>query len=301
VEAAFSGDSLKVENCIFHGLSGGAISIKGGSRPRSGLTIVNNTFYQCESAVAIEGEAGRVCHADSSGSMVFANNIVMKASSAFVFSGPFWGRYGRTTMVTSNCDFFDLSKGIVMPPVLLKRFVFIDTLMRNPLFASTDAEEYYRPDFMKPALPEVAGGGLSAAFTPGVDFFNKIRDVPITIGAVEGAQPPEGSLAKKAVAGNLPMVPLEFGMFQSYPNPFRQRAHIRFQIAGTGSVKTFIEILRIDGRVVRTLVNDEREPGYYLVAWDGIGNGGESVPVGTYLYRIRAGSFHNVKRMVLLR
>ena len=91
------------------------------------------------------------------------------------------------------------------------------------------------------------------------------------------------------------------GMFQSYPNPFRQRANIRFQIPGTEKVRTYIEILRIDGRVVMTLVNDDRSPGYYMVAWDGRGRSQETMPSGTYLYRIKAGGFRDVKRMVLMR
>jgi hypothetical protein len=154
---------------------------------------------------------------------------------------------------------------------------------------------------MTPTLPAVAGGGLITAFTPKVDFFNKTRDVPVSMGAMEGAQPPEGSLAKRTVAGILPHVPLEFGMFQSYPNPFRQMANIRFQIPGTEKVRTRIEILRIDGRVVTTLINDDRAPGYYIAKWDGYGRNQEAMPSGPYLYRISAGSFRDVKRMVLMR
>ncbi|MBN2035791.1 MAG: S8 family serine peptidase [Chitinispirillaceae bacterium] len=303
IECSSSADSLKIENSIFYGLSDGAVRAGGGSKAGSGPMIVNNTFYQCGSAVALEGGLGRVCHADSSGSTVFANNVVMKASSAFVFSGPFWRKNGRTTMTVSNCDFYELSKDIVLPPYFSKHIAFTDTLMRNPLFTSTDVEKFGSSDFMKPMLPAVAGGGLSAAFTPTVDFFNKTRDVPVSMGAVEGTQPAGGEgLAKRtlASAGGV-RLPMEFGLSQSYPNPFRQMANIRFQIPGTERVRICIEILRFDGRVVKTLINDERSPGYYQVAWDGRGNSQEALPSGSYLYRIRAGSFHDVKRMVLMR
>jgi hypothetical protein len=161
------------------------------------------------------------------------------------------------------------------------------------------------PDFMRPTLPEVITGGLNSTITPVVDFYDKSRDVPITIGAVESAQSPaqEQGLVKKAIAseGGNRQLPMKFGLSQSYPNPFRQIANIRFQIPGTKRVRTCIEILRFDGRVVKTLVNDERAPGYYQVKWNGRGNSNEALPSGSYLYRIKAGNYHNVKKMVLVR
>ena len=128
----------------------------------------------------------------------------------------------------------------------------------------------------------------------------------ITIGAVEGNQPqvpsnPQGLSKQIAAEYSVTRVPLEFKMLQSYPNPFRQTASIRFQIPGSDKVKTSIEIMSIDGKVIRTLVNDDRVSGYYTVTWDGKGNNQNTMPSGTYLYRISAGSFNDIKRMVLLR
>ena len=297
IECGEKADSLQVENCIFYGLSDGAIRAGAGSnKARLRFTVVNNTFYQCGSAVSFEGMR-RDCKADTAGSFVFANNIVMKSASAFVFLCPFSGKGAVITV--ANSDFYDLSKGVVMPPCFSKHVTKTDTLMRDPLFALTDVETYANPDFLKPTALAVSGGGLSAAFTPKIDFFNKTRDIPFSMGAVEGTQPPDGSLAKRTAV--VPHVPLEFGMYQSYPNPFRQRANIRFQIPGTDMVRTSIEILRIDGRLVMTLINDNRAPGYYTVAWNGRGSGQDVMPSGTYLYHIRAGGFNDIKRMVLMR
>jgi flagellar hook assembly protein FlgD len=55
------------------------------------------------------------------------------------------------------------------------------------------------------------------------------------------------------------------------------------------------------GQVVRTIVNEAQEAGYYSVQWDGRNNYGESVSSGVYAYRIQAGSFITSKKMNLIK
>ncbi|MBN2037943.1 MAG: DUF1565 domain-containing protein [Chitinispirillaceae bacterium] len=297
-------DFLRVENCIFYGLADAGIAAgKGGTVP-SNLLIINNTFYGCGYAMTLGGGSRISCSRNPGpkNGNNFTNNIVMNSSSGYAFFVASC-RLRDGMMAVYASDFHGLSRGVIMPVYAGKCLSFHDTLMRDPLFASTDTTESGSSDFMKPTLPAVACGGLSGTCTPNVDFFNKTRDVPVSMGAVEGAQPAGGeNLAKRAAASAEGVrLPMEFGLSQSYPNPFRQTANIRFQIPGTERVRTCIEILRFDGRVVKTLVNDERAPGYYQVAWDGRGNSREALPSGSYLYRIKAGNFYNVKRMVLMR
>jgi hypothetical protein len=247
----------------------------------------------------IKGYCSR--HPEARSDFIFANNIVMSASSGYAFFVPSSGK--NTVMTVSNCDFYDLKRGVVFPLFSSRYFIFKDTLMRNPQFALTDEQAYANPDFMRPTSSALLSGGLSAAFTPEVDYFNNTRDEPITIGAVEGAQPVIKTLAKKALAliKNELSAPLEFKMYESYPNPFRQAATIRFQIPGTERLKTSINIVNLKGRVIKTLVNETKSPGFYTVSWDGRGKNNQAIPGGTYLCRLNTGKFHDVKRMVLIR
>jgi hypothetical protein len=90
-------------------------------------------------------------------------------------------------------------------------------------------------------------------------------------------------------------VPTEYALFQSYPNPFNPIATIRFDIP-TASVVT-LNVYNILGQVVATLVEGEyREAGRYDVKFDG-----SRVGSGVYFYRISAGSFQSLKKMVLIK
>jgi len=55
------------------------------------------------------------------------------------------------------------------------------------------------------------------------------------------------------------------------------------------------------GREIRTLVNKGQTAGFKSVVWDATNNVGEPVSAGMYLYRISAGDFTSVKKMVLLK
>mgnify|MGYP007109718947 CR=1 FL=1 len=49
------------------------------------------------------------------------------------------------------------------------------------------------------------------------------------------------------------------------------------------------------------MVSDRQEAGSYTVRWDGRDGSGKEVAGGIYFYRIRAGKFSQIKKMVLLR
>jgi flagellar hook assembly protein FlgD len=55
------------------------------------------------------------------------------------------------------------------------------------------------------------------------------------------------------------------------------------------------------GREVRTLMNSDLNAGYHQIVWNGRNNSGSQVASGMYLYRIEAGSFISVKKMMLLK
>ena len=102
-----------------------------------------------------------------------------------------------------------------------------------------------------------------------------------------------------ATSASLPRV---FSLSQNYPNPFNPSTTIRYDIPG-GSVTVPVRLLVYDirGRLVRKLVDRDREPGRYQVHWDGRDDRGASVSSGVYLYRIEAGEFKSIRKMVLVR
>ena len=60
-------------------------------------------------------------------------------------------------------------------------------------------------------------------------------------------------------------------------------------------------IYNIKGQQVRTLVNEEFPAGKHSVLWDGRDEHGESVSSGLYFYKLEAGAFNAVKKMILIK
>ena len=97
----------------------------------------------------------------------------------------------------------------------------------------------------------------------------------------------------------LSAAPGAYQAYQSYPNPFNPRCTIRYDIPIPGRVS--LNIFNANGSLVRALVNGWREQGVYSEVWDGRAHDGAELPSGVYFYRLEAGTFVAVRKMVLLR
>ncbi len=80
---------------------------------------------------------------------------------------------------------------------------------------------------------------------------------------------------------------------------FRDKSTIRFVLPRQCNVN--IDVYNILGQRVRTLVNEEREPGAYEIFWDGTDNRGVSVSSGSYFLRFQAGDFLTTKSLTVIR
>jgi hypothetical protein len=94
--------------------------------------------------------------------------------------------------------------------------------------------------------------------------------------------------------------PRAFKLSQNYPNPFNPVTSIRF-VVGNGPTHTTLKIYNLCGRLVRTLVDEEKAPGTYSVTWDGKNNSGRDVASGIYFYQLRSGGLTDAKRLVLIK
>jgi len=88
-------------------------------------------------------------------------------------------------------------------------------------------------------------------------------------------------------------------LFQNFPNPFNPATTVRYSTAREGRVS--LTVYNVNGQRVRTLVDAVQPAGTYAAVWDGKNDGGRTVATGVYFYRLTAGSFTEVRKMVLLR
>ena len=100
--------------------------------------------------------------------------------------------------------------------------------------------------------------------------------------------------------GDLRPLPDAYGLDRNAPNPFNPSTVDRFS-ASRGRFRVRLVIYNLLGQQVRELVNEKMEAGYFTTTWDGTDELGRRVASGVYLYRIQAGDFSAVQRMLLLK
>ncbi len=96
-----------------------------------------------------------------------------------------------------------------------------------------------------------------------------------------------------------PAMPGVFALSQNYPNPFNPTTEIKFDLPVACYVT--LEIYNVAGQRVATLVNEDQKAGAKIVRWDAKDDNGVTVSSGVYFYKLQAGDFVEIKKMVLLR
>jgi hypothetical protein len=87
-------------------------------------------------------------------------------------------------------------------------------------------------------------------------------------------------------------------LFQNRPNPFSPETWIAFELPEPGRVD--LGIYSVDGRLVRTLVKEERAVGSHEVTWDGRDDRGRRMTGGVYFYKLATPGMAESRRMILL-
>ncbi len=89
-------------------------------------------------------------------------------------------------------------------------------------------------------------------------------------------------------------IPTTYGLEQNYPNPFNPTTIIKYQIPNNSYVT--LKVYDVLGKEVATLVNEKLEAGNYTASLNA-----SSFPSGVYFYKLCAGDFVEVKKMVLMK
>ncbi|MDQ3193735.1 MAG: DUF1028 domain-containing protein [Bacteroidota bacterium] len=89
-------------------------------------------------------------------------------------------------------------------------------------------------------------------------------------------------------------IPAGFSLSQNFPNPFNPKTIINYELPVANYVS--IKVYDILGSEVMTLVNEKQDAGGYSVGFNA-----SDFPSGIYYYELKAGSFEQIKKMVLLK
>jgi hypothetical protein len=88
--------------------------------------------------------------------------------------------------------------------------------------------------------------------------------------------------------------PLAYNLSQNYPNPFNPTTTINFSLAQDNHIT--LKIFDVLGREVMMLINEKREAGIHSLKFDA-----SNLPSGLYFYKLQAGDFMDVKKMMILK
>jgi len=87
---------------------------------------------------------------------------------------------------------------------------------------------------------------------------------------------------------------LSFNLKQNYPNPFNPVTNIEYILPEPGYVK--LTVYNLLGEIVATLVNERKTTGLHTVKFNAT-----ALPSGIYIYKLTAGSFTAIKKLILLK
>jgi hypothetical protein len=135
------------------------------------------------------------------------------------------------------------------------------------------------------------------------------KRLPVTNGSVTARLTPERPVARLRVivgteafarqnSGGAALAITETKLRANAPNPFAEQTTISYQLAEAEEVT--LRVYDVLGRRVRTLVDGERERGVHQVEWRP-GSGGQALASGVYFCRMRAGSYTETRKLVVVR
>ena len=94
-------------------------------------------------------------------------------------------------------------------------------------------------------------------------------------------------------------VPESYTLAQNYPNPFNPGTTIRYALPEEGPVR--LSVYNTLGQLVRTLVDGVHPAGEYSIYWNGTDDQNHALSSGIYFYKLQAGDFSAIKKLVYVR
>ena len=302
----------KIYNNVFYNTGEAGIRlISWGDQMRVQLNeIANNILFDCGlnakfgresfssyeyagAAIVIEAFVATDDHLLSDN--IFRNNLIHNSDSGYLV------RYKGTSMRVSNFNFSATDSDLAE-----------NNLDAHPRFRNAAGGDFaLEPHSGAIAMGYNLGAKYKNAFAPEITRDDWNAPIATTqqneiwdIGAIRHIE------NHTAVEEYRNEIPQNFALLGNYPNPFltppgRGKTHhsgnpgttIQFDLPETVYVK--LAIYNTSGQLVRSLISSQLAAGRHRAAWDGLNESGVRVATGLYLYRIEAGSFVSMKKMIL--
>ena len=145
-----------------------------------------------------------------------------------------------------------------------------------------------------PAINAGDNSAVPGSITTDIDGNPRIFGSDVDMGAYEYQGPPTG--IEDDSESHLPTVT---ALKAAYPNPFNPDVTVEFDLDRSRHVEVLI--YDVKGRLVKKLVDENRNRGAHRVRWEGIDDRGNQVASGIYLLLVRSEGWSDHRKLVLLK
>ena len=153
------------------------------------------------------------------------------------------------------------------------------------VLVDTEGNVYVSGTTESAAFPTTVGAYGVNHFGAEDGFITRL-DAELSCGSATGAE-------------SLPATDAGGGVLGAFPNPFRERAELRFSLPVAADVR--LGVYNVAGECVTLLAERRLAAGPHRVTWGGRDNGGRALPAGVYLLRLEAGTVTATRKITLLR
>ncbi|MBC8204912.1 MAG: T9SS type A sorting domain-containing protein [FCB group bacterium] len=244
-----------------------------------------------------------------------------------------WGGGAGIFIVPHNCMVDDeqilrySEEGYILGVTYLEMIEFIEDSLLNPELGSTTTEieftgvevgetaefdiylDNIRTGIVNVTSASVSGEPYSVIFSPGEIY--AVDDSMLVMVVFSPTEPGQFSdvLTVSSDANELQIpinafvgiadrpddgIPEDFALYGNYPNPFNSKTTIEFALPAATEVT--IEVFDINGTSVASINGGLMAQGTHYIGFDA-----SELPTGLYFYRLTAGNYSAVGKMILLK
>lgn len=205
-----------------------------------------------------------------------------------------------------NQSSYEIVARIVPPIVLTKPVPLAPNTFRvhynttgTPPFASVEMTATGNPEEYVAALPGVSGNQTVYYFISASDDSGRTGHAPRA--AREGAYFSFYVNQATGISDAPEQLPTQFALHQNQPNPMHGATQMQYELPAGFNGDFTLALFNVLGQQVRVLARGPQPPGIHTAVWNGKDARGRDLPAGVYFYRMQAGSFVQMRKLLLLR